>query len=77
MTETNACGFGFLRDDYLQKPNNAGWLYPPLQALQILDDDENAFPVGHVREIAVKSACNMRGSLISPKLLRRYFKMDR
>ena len=67
MTETNACGIGYFGDDYLNNPNAAGRLYPPLQELMILDDNGQQVPAGQVGEITVKSACNMRGYLNKPQ----------
>ena len=67
MTETNACGLGFVGDEYLENPNAAGRLYPPLQELRILDDAGNDVALGDVGEITVKSACNMRCYLNKPQ----------
>ena len=81
LTETNACGFACLGDDYLENPYTAGRLYPPLQGLQIVDNDGNALLAGHFGEIAVKSACNTRcysnkPTAISEVLKDRWFKTE-
>ncbi|MCJ8311167.1 MAG: long-chain fatty acid--CoA ligase, partial [Rhizobiaceae bacterium] len=67
MTETNAIGIGLLGEDYVSRPDSAGRLYPPIQALKILDDDGDELPNGEVGEITVKSAANMRCYLNKPE----------
>ena len=67
MTETNALGIGMMGDDYLQRPDSAGRLHPPLQELRILDDDGNEVAHGELGEITVKSPANMRCYLNKPE----------
>ncbi|MEL6946308.1 MAG: AMP-binding protein [Pseudomonadota bacterium] len=67
MTETNAVGLGIGGPDYVARPGAAGRLYPPIQALKILDDDGAEMPNGAVGELTVKSAANMRCYLNQPK----------
>lgn len=67
MTETNAIGIGAVGDEYIERPNTAGRLYPPLQEVKFLDDDGNPVPVGSIGEITVKSPCNMRCYLNKPE----------
>ena len=67
MTETNALGIGIRGKDYITRPGAAGRLYPPLQALKIVDDDDNPVPNGTVGELAIKSAANMRCYLNKPE----------
>ena len=37
MTETNALGIGIAGDEYLDNPELAGRLYPPIQEIKIVD----------------------------------------
>lgn len=67
MTETNANGIGMAGDDYIQRPQSAGRLYPPVQELKILGKDGREMPRGDVGEITVKSPCNMRCYLNKPE----------
>lgn len=67
MTETNALGIGMIGDDYVQRPESAGRLHPPLQELKILDDAGNEVPAGQLGEITVKSPANMRCYLNKPE----------
>ena len=67
MTETNALGIGIRGADYIERPGAAGRLYPPLQELKIVDDDDNIVPNGQVGELAIKSAANMRCYLNKPE----------
>lgn len=67
MTETNACGIGFIGDEYLDNPDAAGRLYPPIQELAIWDDDGQEVPTGAIGELTIKSACNMRCYLNKPE----------
>lgn len=67
LTETNALGIGIGGDDYIDHPGSAGRLYPPLQQMRIVDDLGNEVPVGHVGELILKSAANMRAYLNKPE----------
>ena len=67
MTETNALGIGMIGDDYVQRPESAGKLHPPLQELKILDDAGNEVPTGALGEITIKSPANMRCYLNQPE----------
>lgn len=67
MTETNALGIGIRGADYINRPGAAGRLYPPLQELKIVDDDDNIVPNGTVGELAIRSAANMRCYLNKPE----------
>ena len=60
MTETNALGLGISGDEYVEKPELAGRLYPPLQEIKIVDDDDVPLPNGQLGEICLKSPANMR-----------------
>ncbi len=66
MTETNALGIGIRGTDYINRPGAAGRLYPPLQELKIVDDDDTLVPNGQIGELAIKSAANMRCYLNKP-----------
>lgn len=67
MTETNAIGIGLVGQEYIDRPDVAGKLYPPLQDIRFLDDEGREVPVGEVGEITVKSPCNMRCYLNKPE----------
>ena len=67
MTETNALGIGMIGDDYVNRPESAGKLHPPLQELRLLDDAGNDVPLGSLGEITVKSPANMRCYLNKPE----------
>ena len=60
MTETNALGLGISGDEYVEKPELAGRLYPPLQEIKIVDDNDVQLPNGQLGEICLKSPANMR-----------------
>ena len=60
MTETNALGLGISGDEYVEKPELAGRLYPPLQEIKIVDDNNVPLPNGQLGEICLKSPANMR-----------------
>ena len=67
MTETNALGIGMIGEDYVNRPECAGKLHPPVQELRLLDDDGNDVPLGELGEITVKSPANMRCYLNKPE----------
>lgn len=67
MTETNALGIGMIGDEYRARPEAAGKLHPPVQELQILNDDGNPVPNGTMGEIAVKGPQIMRCYLNKPE----------
>lgn len=67
MTETNALGIGMIGDDYVNKPESAGKLHPPVQELRLLDDEGNDVKLGELGEITVKSPANMRCYLNKPE----------
>ena len=67
MTETNALGIGMIGDDYINRPESAGKLHPPVQELRLLDDSGNDVPLGELGEITVKSPANMRCYLNKPE----------
>lgn len=67
MTETNALGIGIRGTDYINRPGAAGRLYPPLQEMKIVDDDDNPVPNGEIGELAIRSSANMRCYLNKPE----------
>ncbi len=67
MTETNALGLGISGPDYLDKPEYAGRLLPPVQQLRIVDDNDDPVANGETGELCVKSAANMRCYLNNPE----------
>ena len=67
LTETNAMGIGMMGEEYLDRPEMCGRLYPPLQQIAIMDDDARPLPVGEVGEIAIKASTLMRGYLNKPE----------
>ncbi|MEY8841729.1 class I adenylate-forming enzyme family protein, partial [Cribrihabitans sp. XS_ASV171] len=66
MTETNALGIGFSGPEYLEHPEAAGRLYPPLQEVRFLGDNGQDVPAGEVGELAIKSVTNMRCYINQP-----------
>lgn len=60
MTETGGPGIGMRGDLYLDNPDAAGRLQPPLFEMKIVDDDDNEVPGGEVGELVLKSVTNMR-----------------
>lgn len=67
MTETNALGIGMIGEEYLNRPESAGRLHPPVQELRLLDDAGNDVADGELGEITVKSPSNMRCYLNKPE----------
>jgi len=67
MTETNALGIGIAGDEYLDNPEMAGRLYPPIQEIKIVDDRGKKLNYGVLGEIAIKSPANMRCYLNKPE----------
>ncbi len=67
MTETNALGIGFSGAEYIDHPDAAGRLYPPLQEVRFLDENGRDVPTGEVGELAIKSVTNMRCYINQPK----------
>ncbi|MEP4196190.1 MAG: class I adenylate-forming enzyme family protein [Aliishimia sp.] len=66
MTETNALGIGMIGQEYVDRPDAAGRLHPPLQEIKLLDEDGAEVPMGEPGEITVKSPSNMRCYLNKP-----------
>ena len=67
MTETNALGIGIQGEEYLERPDACGRLYPPLQELKIAGPDGKPVPNGELGEIAIKAASQMREYLNKPE----------
>lgn len=67
MTETNGLGIRMAGDEYIAQPGAAGRLTPPVQAMQIVDEDGSPVPSGDVGELQLKSAANMRCYLNQPE----------
>ena len=67
MTETNGLGIRMSGDEYIAQPGAAGRLTPPVQAMQIVDEDGSQVPPGTVGELQLKSAANMRCYLNQPE----------
>ncbi len=70
MTETNALGIGIAGDEYLDNPELAGRLYPPIQEIKIVDEKGKEVNYGELGEIALKSPANMRCYLNKPEATR-------
>ena len=70
MTETNALGIGIAGDEYLDNPELAGRLYPPIQEIKIVDEKGKELNYGELGEIALKSPANMRCYLNKPDATR-------
>src|SRR5699024_3399003 len=60
MTETNALGLLFSGPEYADNPDATGRPTPPLQEMQIVDDNGQPVALGEVGELIVKSPANMR-----------------
>lgn len=67
MTETSGLGLRIAGADYTAEPDAAGYLLPPLQDMQILDEDGAPAPAGDVGELVLKSPAIMRGYLNQPE----------
>ncbi len=67
MTETNSLGILLSGPEYVDNPEAAGRLTPPLQEMRIVDEAGNDVPAGDVGELAVRSPANMRGYLNLPE----------
>ena len=67
MTETNALGIGIAGDEYLDNPELAGRLYPPIQEIKIVNESGKEVNYGELGEIALKSPANMRCYLNKPE----------
>lgn len=67
MTETNAIGINLSGQDYVDRPESAGRLLPPLQDMKIVNPDGHNLPKGEVGELVIKSAANMRCYLNKPE----------
>jgi acyl-CoA synthetase (AMP-forming)/AMP-acid ligase II len=60
MTETGGPGIGMRGQLYIDNPDAAGRLQPPLMEMRIVDDDNREVPVGEVGELLIKGVSNMR-----------------
>ncbi len=67
MTETNALGLSIIGQAYVDNPEAAGHVIPPLQEIRILDDQDNEVPIGSVGELVIKGPNNMRCYLNRPE----------
>lgn len=67
MTETNSLGILLSGPEYVDNPDAAGRLTPPLQEMRIVDEAGNDVPAGDVGELVVRSPANMRGYLNLPE----------
>jgi acyl-CoA synthetase (AMP-forming)/AMP-acid ligase II len=67
MTETNGIGIGMRGAMYLDNPDAAGRLQPPLLEMKIVDDDDVEVLVGEVGELVLKGVNNMRCYLNQPE----------
>ncbi|SFR76889.1 Acyl-CoA synthetase (AMP-forming)/AMP-acid ligase II [Marinobacter daqiaonensis] len=67
MTETNSLGILLAGPDYLENPDAAGRLTPPLQEMRIVDEAGQEVPQGEVGELTIKSPSNMREYLNLPE----------
>lgn len=67
MTETNGLGIVASGADYLDRPDTAGKLTPPLQEALIVDEQGLEVPTGQVGELLIKSPANMRCYLNQPE----------
>ncbi|MFC4261116.1 class I adenylate-forming enzyme family protein [Marinobacter lacisalsi] len=67
MTETNSLGILLSGPEYVDNPDAAGRLTPPLQEMRIVDATGNQVSTGEVGELTVRSPANMRGYLNLPE----------
>lgn len=67
MTETSGLGLRVAGNDYSTKPDAAGYLLPPLQDMQIIDEDGAPVRQGQIGELILRSAAIMRGYLNQPE----------
>ncbi len=67
MTETSGLGLRVSGAEYTAHPDAAGHLLPPLQDMQIVDEDGVALAYGQVGELVLKSPAVMRGYLNQPE----------
>ena len=67
MTETNSLGILLSGPEYVENPEAAGRLTPPLQQMRIVDAEGNEVSTGEVGELTVRSPANMRGYLNLPE----------
>ena len=67
MTETGGPGIGMRGEPYLQNPEAAGRLQPPLMEMRIVDDEDKEVSVGEVGELVLKSVTNLRCYLDEPQ----------
>ena len=74
MTETNSLGILLSGPEYVDNPEAAGRLTPPLQEMRIVDAAGKEVPTGEVGELTVRSPANMRGYLNLPEETRATLK---
>lgn len=67
MTETSGLGLRVAGADYSAKPDAAGYLLPPLQDLQIVDDYGAPVPMGQIGELTLRGPSVMRCYLNQPE----------
>ncbi len=70
MTETNSLGILISGPDYVERPETAGRLTPPLQESRIVDEQGREVATGEVGELIIKSPSNMRRYLNQPEATR-------
>lgn len=70
MTETNGLGIVASGPDYVERPETAGKLAPPLQEALIVDEQGHEVPTGQIGELIIKSPANMRCYLNQPEATR-------
>lgn len=70
MTETNGLGIVASGPDYVERPETAGRLTPPLQQALIVDEQGREVPTGQIGELIIKSPANMRCYLNQPEATR-------
>ncbi|GAB1260553.1 class I adenylate-forming enzyme family protein [Aurantivibrio plasticivorans] len=67
MTETNALGLSIIGQVYLDNPESAGRVIPPLQEARIVDDNGIDVKQGDIGELLIKGANTMRCYLNKPE----------
>ncbi|QMW22513.1 class I adenylate-forming enzyme family protein [Sandaracinobacteroides saxicola] len=76
LTETNGVGAGNIRDNYRLKPSSTGRASKPLVEIIIAGEDGLPAATGHVGEVCIRSAANVRGYWNKPEATAAAFSAD-
>ncbi len=67
MTETSGLGLRAAGSEYVEQPDAAGYLLPPVQEMKVVDEHGAPLPIGEIGELVLKSPAIMRGYLNQPE----------